>query len=238
VVFDPSFEKALSTSRFGRYRAVATDDDHAWRLYRWNLDLVAAVSPLGSDLEVTLRNTISDQLTGYFGRPDWWADPNLALDDETAANISRAVKKYQKRMTSGQVGPGKVIAELMLGTWVLLLGRGQSTGLGRPIDYEARLWRPVLRFGFDLGTKTPKGRSRRPTRDAVHLRARNFQLLRNRCAHHEPVFDGIRDPATGDQTALMDVWEQAIELLTWMAPELSQLHLTANALPSVVAARP
>ena len=238
MTFDPLFEKAISTARFARYRTMGSDDDHAWKLYRWNIDLVSAFSPLGSDLEVTLRNAISDQLSNHYGRSDWWAHPDLALDDETARALSTSVKKYQRRLTQGLVGAGKVISDQMFGTWVLLLGRGSTTALGRPIDYENNLWRPILRFAFDLGTRTPKGRPRRPTRDDVHKRARNVQLLRNRCAHHEPIFDGVVETGNNIRTPLLTVWEQAIELLSWMSPELAQLHRTANALPNIFQARP
>lgn len=56
LAFNPSFEAAVSSPRLATYRAVAKDDDHAWALHRWNLDLVAAFTPLASDVEVTLRN--------------------------------------------------------------------------------------------------------------------------------------------------------------------------------------
>jgi hypothetical protein len=47
---------------------------------------------------------------------------------------------------------------------------------------RGNLWRPALRLVFATGTVTAKGRPRRPTRDAVHQRASNFQRLRNRPA--------------------------------------------------------
>lgn len=112
----------------------------------------------------------------------------------------------------------------MLGTWVMLLSRGGTSALGRVIDYETNLWRPALRFGFATRTFTPTGRARRPTRDAVHLRASNLQRLRNRAAHHEPVFSGVKAAGTNILVDPQTIWEQAVELLRWMAPDLAALH--------------
>ena len=236
--YNPTFEQAVSTPRFATYRNGATNDEHAWALYRWNIELVASLAPLACDLEVTLRNAVHGQLANYFGRDDWWASTRLVLDDITADTLSEVVKKHQKKIARGTVGAGRVVADLMLGTWVMLLGRGGTSSLGRAIDYDANLWRPALRFAFATGSTTPTGRVRRPTREAVHSCAANFQKLRNRAAHHEPIMNGIRSPGTTTQIALIDVWEQGVELLGWMNPYLAVHHRTANAIPTVFAARP
>lgn len=238
LVFNPSFEPALSTARLATYRAIARDDEHAWGLYRWNLDLAAAFTPLACDVEVTLRNTIHDQMTKRFGRQDWWASTSLVLDDITTETLATVVQRHHKKMAKGSIGPGKVVADLMLGTWVMLLSRGGTSSLGRAIDYEANLWRPALRFGFATGELTPKGRVRRPTRDAVHTRVSNFQRLRNRSAHHEPIFDGVRVAGTTHRIGIVDLWNGTIELLQWMAPDLAALHRASPAVPRVFAARP
>ncbi len=157
LAFNSSLETAVSTARLATYGAVARDDDHAWELYRWNLDLAAAFTPLACDVEVALRNCIHDRLTNHFGRADWWAATNLVLDDITAETLASVVQRHQKRLAKGTVGPGKVVADLMLGTWVMLLSRGGTSALGRAIDYEANLWRPALRLGFATGTVTADG---------------------------------------------------------------------------------
>jgi len=238
VSINPLIERAISSSRLATYRHAARDDAHAWDLYRWNLDLVASFAPLSADLEVALRNTIHDQLANHFGRSDWWAAQAMLLDDITEQMLIAAVGKRQKKIANGTVGVGKVIADLTLGTWVSLLGRGGHSALGRPIDYETHIWRPALRFGFATGPLTPSGRERRPTRDAVHTRAANFQRLRNRAAHHEPIFNGILQPGTSRRVALLDVWHECLELLTWMSPDLAAIHAQAAVLPSVHADQP
>lgn len=238
MVFNPALERHVSTARFETYRAIALDNNHAWDLYRWNQHLVAALSPLGCDLEVTLRNAIHEQLSVKFGRADWWAHNSLVLDDATARAMTSVVKKHQHAISRGNAGPGKVVAELTLGTWVQILGRGGKSELGRSVDYERQLWKPALRLGFETGSLTNKGRVRRPTRVAVHDRASNFHRLRNRCAHHEPIFDGILAVGTRTTVPLIDIWAGAIELLGWMSPDLAAYHRQQNALPAIIRSRP
>ena len=236
--FNHRIERAISSSRLAPYRAQASSRENAWALYRWNIELSAAVAPLAADLEVTLRNTIHDQLSAHLGRTDWWAANSLQLDDTTNAMLTEVVKKYQKKIAQGTVGPGRVIADATLGVWVQLLSRGGHSTLGRAIDYETRLWRPALRFGFSTGSFTPSGRPRRPSRADVYYRAAIFQRLRNRAAHHEPILNGIRPQGSNTPVPLMDVWEQSVELLGWMCPDLADWHRTKGALPMMLRNRP
>ena len=93
------------------YRRVTRSDDHAWALYRWNLDLVAGFGPLASDTEVALRNTIHDQLSTHFGRPDWWASPALILDDTTTDVLTRR----ERPSTQGNCSGGSTTLRARLG---------------------------------------------------------------------------------------------------------------------------
>ena len=160
------------------------------------------------------------------------------LDDITSETLAAVVRRHKKQLANGRIGPGKIIADLTLGTWVMLLSRGGTSALGRSIDYESNIWRPALRFGFATGQLTPTGRARRPKRDDVHLRASNLQRLRNRSAHHEPIFNGVRQSGTQNLVTLHTVWEQTVELLRWMTPELAAIHEANPTIPNLLAARP
>ena len=238
VSINPGVEKALTTKRLDAYRQQSSSDAAAWALYRWNMEVAAAVLPLASDLEVALRNTIHELMTNRFGREDWWASPRLVLDDDTNEMLTEVVRKHRRKLARGTVGPGRVIADTTFGVWVRLLGSGGHSALGRTVDYENQLWRPALRFGFSTGTRTPSGRERRPTRSEVHRRAQAFQQLRNRAAHHEPIFKGIIVPGTGERLQLHEVWKQSIELLGWMCPELAAMHRQPGGFMAVLARRP
>ena len=162
----------------------------------------------------------------------------MLLDDVTAEMLTTVVRKHQKEIAKGKIGPGKVIADTTLGVWVHLLGRGGHSALGRAVDYETRLWRPALRFGFSKGTFTRAGRQRRPTRADVHYRAALFQRLRNRAAHHEPIFNGVQGPDPTTVIAVGDVWGRSLELLAWMSLDLADLHREHSAMPDLLQNRP
>jgi len=238
VAINPSVEKALSTKRLDAYRQHSSTEAEAWALYRWNIEVSAAVLPMAADLEVTRRNTIHDLMAARFGREDWWASPTLLLDDVTNEMLTEVVRKYRKKLARGTVGPGRVVADTMLGLWVHLLSRGGHSALGRSVNYEARLWRPTLRFGFSTGTNSPAGQERRPPRAEVHRRALMFQRLRNRAVHHEPLFKGIIIPGSNTLMPLDEVWERSIELLGWMCPDLAALHRESGDFAAVLARRP
>ncbi len=236
------YEDFLTPERFATYRAGAVDDDQAWELYRWNLDLVAVVAPLASDLEVALRNTIHQQLTEKLGTEMWWASPNLRLDEMTRSTIVSVVQKHRKKLNNGRVGAGRVVADLSFGTWVMLLGRGSSDALGRPADYEGRIWRGCINQGFVRGTGlNSSGQPRRPMRSAVHDRAQNFQSLRNAAFHHRRISEGVRRagrPETSARVPLETVWDEAVELLGWMNRPLADLYLGEDKMTTVLRRRP
>ena len=152
--------------------------------------------------------------------------------------LTEVVRRHQKEIAEGKVGPGKVIADTALGVWVHLLGRGGHSALGRAVDYETRLWRPALRFGFSRGTFTLAGRQRRPTRADVHYCAALFQRLRNRAAHHEPICNGVQALGSTAVIAVGDEWEQSLELLAWMSPDLADLHIEQSAMADLLQNRP
>ena len=239
--FNTSLERALSSERFKSYRALGNDDDHAWALYRWNLELAAATGPFLSDFEVTLRNTIHRELASHLGREDWWTVSRLRLDLSTQESLAAITQRHRKKLSKGSVGPGRVIADLTFGTWVQLLSKGGATSIGQEVDYETRLWRPALRNGFDTGKTNSKGYPKRPTRKEVHRRAENVQQLRNAVAHHRRISEGIRRFRSGEnepRVPLLTVLNEATEMLGWMCPELEQLHRSSNTIHQLLDKQP
>ena len=162
----------------------------------------------------------------------------MTLDDATDESIRRVVERFRKPLSRGKIGPGKIVSELTFGTSVMLLGRGGSSILGRTVDYETRLWRPALRLGFSRGTHTPAGHLRRPPHSDVYTRASNLSRFRNRVAHHEPPFNGVKVRGTTTMVDVTTLWDEPLQLLGWMSPELEALHRADNRVPLLLAARP
>jgi hypothetical protein len=105
MLFNPQIEQALSAARFQTYRDIALTDEHAWNLYRWNVELASATMPLVADLEVALRNTMHDRLSSHFGRSDCWASDKLLLDRDTHENVARTVELHQRRSLQAKFLP-------------------------------------------------------------------------------------------------------------------------------------
>jgi hypothetical protein len=149
------------------------------RLYAWNIEASAALWGDFSVLEVCVRNAIGDQLEHYAGRADWWNAQTVGLRIEQQQAVRRAAA------TTGHTGQlasaGHVVANLTLGFWTSLLAN----------RYHQRLWEPAIKKAF------PHLSGRR---GALQQDLESLRRLRNRIAHHEPIFN--RDLAADHQTAL------------------------------------
>jgi hypothetical protein len=179
-VDDPAITPLLTAARLSTYlRAANNDQGRAMRLYAWNIEASAAMWGDFSVLEVCVRNAIGAHLERYAGRADWWAAPVVALRIEQQQAVRRAAA------TTGHSGrrasAGHVVANLTLGFWTSLLAN----------RYHQRLWEPAIKMAF------PHLAGRR---GALQQDLESLRRLRNRIAHHEPIFN--RDLAADHQTAL------------------------------------
>ena len=159
-------ESCLSHERLSTYlKATDNDKKRALELYVKNTEISAAFySPLQS-LEITLRNSLHNSLSQSFGRNEWYTQIELNQRDiDTIRKAQITVKKLHR-----SVRPPHVVAELSFGFWLSLLNR----------RYHQKLWIPSLSKAFPHAHL-----SRAEILETLdHLR-----LLRNRIAHHEPVF--------------------------------------------------
>ena len=101
----------------------------------------------------------------------WYDNPAIGMAPAALRLVGDAKDTLAK--SRKPVDPPRVVAELSFGFWVSLLGRGPS---GR---YETTLWRPAVHRAF------PHIRS---LRKHVHAPLDSLRVLRNRIAHHEPIF--------------------------------------------------
>ena len=103
-------------------------------------------------------------------------------------------------MTVTRDDPHRIVATLSFGFWVSLLGPGGRTEDGRKANYEMTLWRPALRGAFVHRVKL--------TRRQAHHPLNALRVLRNRVAHHEPIF--ARD--------LIADHERILDVAGWISP--------------------
>jgi hypothetical protein len=143
-------------------------------LYEHNTEMSAAFWSVLGDLEVLIRNAMHERLTAWsdnrHGQPAWYLDPGHVFNAKAADDIATA--RRHATANGRPESPGRVIAELPLEFWRFMLSS----------RYERSLWLPCLRDAF------PGVHGRGMRRD-VHDAMRELHLLRNRIAHHEPIYN-------------------------------------------------
>jgi hypothetical protein len=161
--------QGLSSERIDPYlKACDGDLTAALRLYAINIELSAAFTGPLHVFEVILRNALYTALVSHFSRADWWNHHRIQLH-----RVAHLMLEEANRTLHGKnkfVTPGRIVAELSLGFWVSLLGKGNN--------YETRLWRPALRLAFPNYQGHMKG---------LNEELNTIRLLRNRISHLEPI---------------------------------------------------
>jgi hypothetical protein len=133
--------------------------------------------------EVVMRNAVAEALEGVYGdRWPWSQTFETSLPSPTGGYDPRKdLQNSRKRQDS----VGKVIPELKFVFW-------QKMFTGR---YDDRIWNKYLR---EVLPNTESNRSVTEARQYIYAQLEQVRQLRNRVAHHEPIFarDLARDLAT------------------------------------------
>ncbi|MEB3052112.1 hypothetical protein KV112_20585 [Mycolicibacter sp. MYC123] len=168
----------LSEARFARYvDRYSGDRMLARRLYTWNLAVSSALWGPIHVLEIAVRNALHDRLVERTGRGDWWADTRVHLCRNEQEAIDSAIVTLQRRGTADP-SSDQVVAATSFGLWVGLTGEGVPRD--RTLSYETTLWQPRLQHAF------PYRENRR--RKYIRAKLDDVRVLRNRIAHHEPIY--------------------------------------------------
>lgn len=185
--------------------------EDAIELHQATMSLGIAIMAVTGLIEVSLRNAACKQLDRIFGRPDWLRNPPQALQwqDLEGSSIRRAQKQARRAAYSKMSGPQKValdaqafpegrppglshetvasrrqagisvadsqvVAQLTMHFWKRLFSD----------QYEAMLWKRGLRKIFPN-----KSLSRADVASQLEV----IYEMRNRLAHHEPVYGSRLD---------------------------------------------
>jgi hypothetical protein len=181
ILEDPALPLLLGNGRHHVYltRAGGSRLD-AMRLYTWNIAVAGALWGGFHVLEISLRNALHARLSVLAGREDWWN--SITLHTLERRKIDAAVRSVAREKGS-RATPGHVVAELTFGFWVALLAN----------RYHQRLWATTIEAAFP---------HLQGTRRALHAKLERLRMLRNRVAHHEPVF--ARD-LSADHALILEV---------------------------------
>ena len=225
---------ALSQQRLDAY-AIDSDTDELDRVarYLWNMALGSTLQATLHVFEVTLRNAIfttSVKLadTSRLHMPDvpCWLDArnSTLLYADEAAEVRRA-KTYLSTDPRRRT-PGHLVARLGFGFWVQLTARAYS-------ELRAdgpRLWPRGLPSVFPF--RWPPGSKRivpdHGDREMVFKRLHEIRELRNRIAHHDPIWD----------LDLVSRYARILEILGWMSTRMADAVTDLDRFPRVLDAGP
>jgi len=196
----------------------------ACRLYLWDRNVEAAILRDVAIVEVALRNALSHQLEATFG-PAWFVDPALTCDSRLTDARDRAIRELA--LNSRNPSSANMTAQLSLGFWVNLLNG--------PAD---PLWRKGLFRAFPGGRAEAARTGQRFQRVWVLSTLQIMRVLRNRCAHHEPLLRGFPRNGHSVRMTTTDGIAAYMAIARMLNRDLADWLTSDTATAAVLAARP
>ena len=160
-----SLKGSLSEKRYQTYRNMASNEEEAFALYIFNAEISKSLLFPLSVVEVTIRNAVDNCIIKSFGEN--WHDEikfRRLLNEKSLSALDKAIEVV------GKSDHNKVVAQLTFDFWSNLFR-----------DEYSEFWRTRATVAFP---NLPHGEGRSSIKPIV----KSVNWLRNRIAHHEPVF--------------------------------------------------
>jgi len=165
----------ISSPRFATYlQAKNNNIEQALALYRWNLEVSAAfMGPLHL-CEVAIRNGISDGIETIHGNNWPWSQGFVRSLPSPRRGYS---PKFDLQQTSSRHNTsGQVISDIKFAFWGRILTR----------RFDRSLWEGEF---FNVFPNASQKAGLVVARENCRNEVEKIRLLRNRIAHHEPIFN-------------------------------------------------
>ncbi len=197
---EAAIRAVISTPRAATYvTATGGDTQRAVELYGWNARVSSALMLPAHFAEVATRNAVSDALTHLYGA-NWPWDPTFEQSLPVPGGRVYKPRNDLIGTRNSQPTTGKVIAELKFAFW-------QSMFTAR---HDVRVWDPQILTLFPNSS----GETPRQLRLRIYNDLETIRRLRNRMAHHEPIF--TRN-LTDDLARMLDLIHlRSSETATWV----------------------
>jgi hypothetical protein len=213
---EQSIKDALSAPRLGTYEAATTGTPQlssALALYAWNAQVSAAMLAPLHLCEVVIRNAVSDAISATHGALWPW-------DAGFLRSLPNPPQGYNPRRDlvaarAGKPTTGKVIPELKFVFW-------QTMFTSR---FDARIWSLHLRTSLPHADST---KSVAQVRALVYGELEQLRKLRNRIAHHEPIF----------ARNLPDDFQKVRDLIAFRCPVTAGWMTTNQQASALIATKP
>lgn len=158
----------IRRERLAAYIDVTQSDVQALALYELNARLSNCLHEVIGGLEVALRNAVSEAIKDHYQRDDWYRA--RAFTSLLAPERRQNIRDVRARLGAQrqEVRSGRVVAGLTFHFWVAM----------HENKYRDTIWTPFLRKLWPDGENIKH----------VHKDLLKIRDLRNRIAHHEPIF--------------------------------------------------
>lgn len=240
----PALIATISAPRLNSYRAFfqPLTDDELLAIYRWHEDLCTHFNHILKWVEVAMRNRFHVALSthhgvnGSAGSRDWYH--HIRLSSHSVDSVHKITHRANGTPRRPVPTPDDVVAKLTLGFWPALLEVVQdAAGHRMPWHQILPLMVPGHRHPHETFWR------QQANRDALQARLELCTYLRNRIAHHEPIWKQgalleetkprhrrpptVQAPAPSTPTeALARLQQQharVMELLHWLSPAAARL---------------
>jgi hypothetical protein len=194
--------------------AAGHDAEAALALYAWNARISGALLPPLHICEVVVRNAVADALESIHG-PDWPWNPGFERSLPRQAGPGYNALSDLQGVRSKAKTTGQVIAELKFVFWEKMFTS----------RHDNRIWGPhLMRVLPNLDAKKTVAQHRKHIFDDLN----KVRLLRNRIAHHEPIF----------ARNLLDDFQIIQQLVEARCAVSAQWMLTQQQALAVISAKP
>lgn len=201
----------ISAPRFATYlQAMSNDRENALALYEWNLDVSSALIIPLQVCEVAIRNGIAEAIEHVHGANWPWNNGFIRSLPRPKRRTHYNPASDLQALAAALPTSGKIIAELKFAFWENIFTAGQ----------DSRIWNAHLHTCFP---GAPSGQTIAGLRATAYADLQIIRRLRNRIAHHEPIFSrNIRD----DYQRIHDMiaWRSQVAA-TWMDRKQTVLRL-------------
>lgn len=184
-----ALEATLSVERLSSYlRQSKGNKELALKLYLWNVALSESLYGPLQILEVTMRNSINRELTSKYG-DEWYKNQKPALFQEQQHDrIINAINSFDK---TRPITLSDVVASVSFGFWTDILY----------FKVYDNLWNGCLHRAFPHRAKGTRRSTIGPIVDSL-------KTLRNRIAHHEPIWSHPLDKQH----------QRVLDIISWSCP--------------------
>lgn len=245
--------KDFSQNRLSTYRNFLENEypdesfgiEQVYNLYTWNEKIASYFWLLLSRIEITLRNRINDVLVEKFGK-SWLKVKNTEVKDPKVKNTKyegiffqgmhkKQINKLEIKLKHSNLSNERMVAELNMGFWVSF-SKITFSFPKEVLRKEQIGWKyfiPKIMTGYQYpNEKADKERywSKKENIDKLISELNSAKEIRNRIAHHEPIFNYTPAHLQGSKTdeknnfliTLRNTYQYLLYLLHILSPKQAQ----------------